>query len=133
MNVSNLTAVRDAILNEKYPEGVDGFNMEYWLAEVRTCGTVACIGGMAEALGRTDPVAHFDSVKWLGLDHDLADALFYPLLPDENHTCTDKEKAWRSITNQQAVGAINLVLRGGDDEDVEKYWMRILEENFPWE
>lgn len=60
MNKDNILAVADAIEKHSIPEL--GFNMRYWRETKKAdkygtrCGTVACIGGWAETVLKTDDI-----------------------------------------------------------------------------
>lgn len=83
------------------PLGFTGhFNMDQWCLEHR-CGTVACIGGTAELVGRLE-VSEFDTKAHRNRPlHNL----FYPSTVEGN---------WGAITPAQAAIALRSYLTTGD-------------------
>lgn len=82
MNIERLKILADAV-EGGLPEVK--FDMQEWLAEGRSCGTVACIAGFAWMVMPQAELEAIDAegvgdiaAAWLGLDTETAKALFVP-------------------------------------------------------
>jgi len=130
----NVRKLRDHLRDETGPPlpGV-GFNMSNWNRTVTTdedCGTVCCIGGLANVIEvRENPGIgsygdYFSPSKaqeYLGLEPLVAQWLFYPLqhlLPNR----VNELDFWAAITRAQAAGALDVILTSEDPEELNKYW-----------
>ena len=71
MNKRNMNTLANRLEKEEFPKGIDGFCMRWWCERRPSCGTLACIGGIADTLFKKA------GVDALGLDEYQADALFF--------------------------------------------------------
>lgn len=119
MNTTNILAVADAI--EQHTIEDLGFNMALWAGEPEdypaaidksghNCGTVACIGGTADALRlkTTDPEVLLsanvsDTEKWLGIDSKTAASLFF--MDGEGPTALAKVSASQAVRTLRHLAA----------------------------
>lgn len=131
MDYTNLERLKEALANEEKFL----FDMSIWNSEINSpnkCGTICCIGGLAEALelGDNDPSTIATSAfsgseracSWLGIPYNIGEALFYPYQIDDH--------LWTHITRKQAMGALQIVTAGLKnhrdfgtiEEDIQDYW-----------
>jgi len=135
-NIDRLTRVRDAIATETLPEGIDKFRMDIWRDQFHTCGTAACIGGLAQTFmeaeqGPVEPDEEFTlTADWLGLNSEpyLANHLFCPTPSGIYQKYSDRSVFWKTITPAEAVGALNILIEGGKPAELIKYWEGVLNE-----
>jgi len=128
-NVRKLRDMLAANTPENPPE--IGFDMRSW-HEKNECGTVCCIGGLAcvSAImeGQTPdipeaphswPVAQL----YLGVTEEVASSLFYP--PHHPRIGTDhtgRQAFWKSITAEEASGALEVLLVADNHHAIGAYW-----------
>jgi hypothetical protein len=95
------------------------FNMKHWnnpddeesKYPTNVCGTPSCIGGWAESIKRFEDKIVTDEeflpegeiCKWLGLNRDDGDDLFYPDVVD-----------WSRITREEAIAHLEHVIATGE-------------------
>ncbi len=114
MNVENILKVADAIEQHSIPDL--GFNMRRWRDRAGAsspdlsghgCGTVACIGGTAEAMF---PKKLAEDA--LGLTHEQSKALFFAVDGTGNRVISDEE--FGSITPSQAAAVLRHLAATGE-------------------
>lgn len=112
MNVENIKKVRDLIAGLP-PEQ---FSMNYWGLAHHPCGSVACIGGWAEAIllpdgNRTKHLPEHVVCEALGLDPEQGGDLFYP---GGNYYQASIPEAVQVLDHPLETGEVDWSIIGGD-------------------
>lgn len=109
---------------ETDPEGMGQngllFNMQHWVERLKdnhgnVCGTVMCLGGAIAFMLGEKPYYQFginSGARWLGVDYDTADALFYPMSIDDDGLAT-MDIDWNSINTEVAVKLLTTFMETG--------------------
>lgn len=117
MNTDRILTLARAIDNNVavYEGQLVDFNMDEWITPMEDvegrrapkCGTAACIGGHAEILFNPSNIGGFvdNAAELLGLDHDTADALFFPVY---------YKRRWDRITRAKAARVLRHLAKTGN-------------------
>lgn len=124
----NLRLLRNTLARDQLPFRAS-FNMMYWKVDRHDdCGTICCIGGMVDLLrGETNyssfaTMAHVGEVAdWLGIDPDVAWLLFHPATSGDRYDLEDYIP-YNTITKEQALETVDIVMRGGGTAELYAYW-----------